>query len=276
MSTMCIETSSIEDKIDSISKAGFDSIELWIKDVKDIKYIKNKLSDNGLKISETVKLEGWFELDGSLMNVKDDENSILDECKKRIEITAELNCPYIITLPSRNDRGRFRSVEAGADMYQRILEIGKNFNVCPTLEFVGQTSQLNNINKTLKFLELINDDFAKIVIDVFHIWRSGDSIESFLNVPVEKISILHIHDVLSSYPRDQYKDRHRVMPGDGILDLKKFIQIALKKGFNGDISLGVYNHDNWSRNPFEVAKEGYEKLKKIIEEAHNEYLYNGQ
>jgi 2-keto-myo-inositol isomerase len=262
---MCIETSSIEDKISAIAEAGFDSIELWLKDIKDVEETKSMLADFNLRPAETVKLEGWFELDGSLMGVKDSEQEILDECSKRIELTASLGCEYIIALPSRNDRGRFRSFQAGADMYNKILDIGKSFGVCPTIEFVGQSSQINNIQKTLDFMKIVDSDFFKMVVDVFHIWRSGDSIDSFELVPLEKISILHFHDVSSVYSRDQYKDRHRVMPGDGILDLQKFIRIAAEKGFKGDVSLGVYNHDNWTRCPFEVAKEGLLKMKQIIE-----------
>lgn len=265
MSTMCIDTSSIEDKIKSIAEAGFDSAELWIKDIKDVKYIKKLLSEYGLIVAEIVKLEGWFELDGSLMGVKDNEVEILDECKRRIEITAALDCPYIIALPSRDDRGRFQSIEKGAETYNKILEIGREFNVCPTFEFVGQSGQINNIDKTLNFLDIVQNDFAKIVIDVFHIWRTGDSVESFVKVPANLISLLHLHDVSNEYPRDSYRDQHRVMPGDGILNLKRFMEIAREKNFSGDVSLGVYNHSNWTRNPFHVAVEGYNKMKNIME-----------
>lgn len=264
MSTMCIDTSSLDDKIKSIAQAGFDSIELWTKDVKNVKELKKKLNDLQLIPAEMAKIEGWFELDGSLMGVEDNKISIIDECKRRIEITAELGCPYIVAVPSRNDRGRFQSIEKGAEIYNELLEIGRSFNVCPTLEFIGQSTQINNIEKTLNFLKIVNNDFAKIVVDIFHIWRSGDEIESFLKVPVEKISLLHLHDVSKEYSREVYKDRHRIMPGDGILDITKFIQIAKEKNFVGDVSLGVYNHENWKRSPFDVTIEGYSKMKRFL------------
>ena len=265
MSTMCIDTSNFDDKLNAIAAAGFDSVELWIKDFKDVKETKRRLKDAGLRAAETVKLEGWFELDGSLMGVADKETAIFDECKRRIEITAELECPYIVALPSRDDRGRYRTIDQGADAYHKLLEIGHSFGVCPTLEFVGQSGQINNINEALRFLDMVSHPFAQLIIDVFHIWRGGDSVDSFQRVPSEKISLLHLHDVSSDYRREEYKDRHRIMPGDGILELDRFVEIASSKGFDGDVSLGVYNHSNWDRNPFEVAQEGYDKMKKVIE-----------
>jgi len=261
---MCIDNASIEDKIKSIAQAGFDSIEIWIKDLKNIPEIKRIIKGEGIRVAETVKIEGWFELDGSLMGVKDDWSSIFDECKKRIDITKELSSKYIVALPSRSDRGRFSSMSDGVERYIKILEYGKTIGVCPTLEFIGQSKQINNIDSALNFLNLVNDSYCKLIVDVFHIWRSGDEIGYSKKIPIESISLLHLHDVTSTYQRSEYKDRHRVMPGDGILNLKEFIEIFEKKGFTGDVSLGVYNHDNWVKDSYEVAKEGFFKMKKIM------------
>lgn len=266
MSTYCIDPESIRNKIEYISNAGFDSIELWIKDIQDVNYVNKLLKDFNLFPAQTTKIEGWFELDGTLMGVGNNEQEILDECKRRIEITAQLNCPYIVANPSRNDRGFYRSLEAGAETYNKLLEIGKNFNVCPTVEFIGQSTQVNNIQNVLNFLNIVNNDYAKIIVDAFHIWRSGDEMDDFLNIPINKVSLLHISDASDSYKKNNYKDRHRIMPGDGVINLKRFFEIAFEKQFQGDVSLGVYNRDNWDKNALDVAKEGYVKMKKIIEE----------
>jgi len=268
MSTMCIDTSSFEEKVKAISFGGFESIEIWLKDFKDkkISEVKKIIKDHNLRVAETVKLEGWFELDGSLMGVKNNWSSIFDECKNRMEISKDLGSEYIVTLPSRDDRGKFSSFEDGAERYFQILEFGKKIGICPTLEFVGQSSQIYNVRTVLDFCNLIKDDYCKIIVDVFHVWRSGDDIEEVSKIPVELVSLLHLHDATSKFGREEYKDRHRVMPGDGILDLKKFINIFKKKGFSGDISLGVYNHDNWTRDPYNVCREGFLKMKKIIED----------
>ena len=264
---MCIDTSSFEKKIKAISSAGFESVEIWLKDFSDMKRyeIKKIISNSGLRVAETVKLEGWFELDGSLMGVKDNWNSIFDECKKRMEISKYLGADYIVALPSRSDRGKFSSIENACERYIDILDFGKKIGICPTLEFIGQSSQIYNIKSALDFCDLVKDDFCRIVVDVFHVWRSGDDIDEVFKVPINKVSLLHLHDATPDFKRSEYKDRHRVMPGDGIINLKKFISIFRQKGFSGDVSLGVYNHKNWERDPYEVCKEGFSKMKKIIE-----------
>jgi 2-keto-myo-inositol isomerase len=89
--------------------------------------------------------------------------------------------------------------------------------------------------------------------------------DSFKDIPLDKIALLHISDATNDFQRNKYKDRNRVMPGDGIIDLKKFCNIAKEKNFQGDISLGVYNYNNWDKDPFLLAKNGYDKLKRTVE-----------
>lgn len=267
MSTMCIDTANLYDKIHSICKAGFQGIELWTKDFnyKSARETKKVLDDYGVKAIQTSKLDGWFELDGSLMNTKDNFINILDECKRRMEISKELGASYIVAFPSRNDRGKFASIEDGVDRYLSILEEGKSIGVLPTIEFIGQTTQINTIEKAIKFIKLVNDPKATIIVDAFHLWRCGE-IEDFEDSEINKnqISLLHVSDASNEYPRAEYKDRHRVMPGDGIVNIHKFFEIAKQKKFDGYVSLGVYNKEHLVRSPYDIAEEGYHKLKYFI------------
>lgn len=266
MSTMCIDSSSLTDKINAIAKAGFDSIEMWIKDVdgQNQLLIKKQIEDSGLKVTEFVKLEGWFEDDWSLMNTKHNHASIIGECKRRMEIAKDFGAEFIVAFPSRTDRGFFKSVEYGRDSYYELLCIGQEIGICPTLEFIGQSGQINSLNSTLDFIYGIDHPLAKIIIDSFHLWRSKGRLEDIYKVNKDMISLLHISDASTKYKVDEYKDRHRVMPGDGIIDLVGFIRAARKIGFDGCVSLGCYNHDNWTRNPYDVAKEGMIKMRNVM------------
>ena len=266
MSTKCIDTASIKDKLAAIGSAGFDSVELWYCDVVGmaVPELRKMIADSGLRVAEVVKLEGWFELDGGLMGVSNNEVAIIDECKRRMDLAAQLDCKYIVALPSRDDRGFLAEMCAGLDRYRQLLDIGQSMGVKPTLEFIGQSSQIKTIVDAVDCIRRVDHPWASMIIDVFHLWRSGGEIEDIAVAKGISVSLLHLHDVTADYPRFQYKDRHRVMPGDGILDLKGFLTAAKELGFDGPISLGAYNHDYWVKDPFEVAREGYHKMKNVI------------
>ena len=199
------------------------------------------------------------------MGVSDRFNDIAGECERRMEISRELGAQYIVAFPSRNDRKKYASIEDGLERYIKIAEIGRKIGVLPTIEFIGQTTQINNIERAMKFVSNLDKDCSKLVVDAFHLWRNGE-IDDFQSCDIKKeqISILHVSDASNQYPRAEYRDRHRVMPGDGIIDLNKFFQIARKKQFDGYVSIGVYNKGDLNYSPYEVAKHGYDKLKYFL------------
>jgi sugar phosphate isomerase/epimerase len=267
LNTKTIDSCSLEEKVSAISGASYDGIELWLKDLvgREVSECKRIISDSGLSIPTCIKIAGWFEGDGSQMELSsNDRTKIMDECKRRIELGAEVGAEYIIAIPARDDRGYYADMKEGAEYFNQLLEFGKSVGCEPTIEFMGQTSQIKTIDSCLNFLSLV--DGGKMVVDAYHIWRGGDSFSSMKKLSLDDISILHISDRNPSIDRLSHKDSDRVMPGDGDIDLKNFISEAKNLGFKGYISIGVYNPQNWDRDPNEVSNEAIKKLVQILDE----------
>jgi len=54
------------------------------------------------------------------------------------------------------------------------------------------------------------------------------------------------------------------MIGDGVIDLKAEIQILREKGYQGAMSLELFNQDLWAKDPKEVIKVGLERMKELL------------
>ena len=67
-------------------------------------------------------------------------------------------------------------------------------------------------------------------------------------------------------PRGQQHDADRVMPGDGHLDLKRILELLRGIGYNRWLSLELFREDLWAQNPEDVAREGLEKMRAVVEE----------
>lgn len=259
-------TGTLPYKIEIAAKAGYDAIEPWIKEIDEfitrggtLKEIKDCLDTNNIVISSVEQLVGWWELDGDLMSVADDHNAILEECKRRLAICDELDGRYLIMTPTFSHREHYATIEQGVKYYQELLSLG--YKTIPTIEFMGQTGQIDTIEKCIDFINKVGN--AKMVVDAYHLWRGGGKIEDFRKATKDQISVLHISDCNPLISRKHHWDRNRVMPGDGGIDLKLFIQIAKELDYDGFLNIGVYNQSLWSRNPHEVAKEGLDKMKSL-------------
>jgi sugar phosphate isomerase/epimerase len=56
-----------------------------------------------------------------------------------------------------------------------------------------------------------------------------------------------------------------VFPGDGVAPLPAIFQNLKANGFNGVLSLELFNPTYYERNPLEVIREGLEKMKAAAE-----------
>jgi len=271
--SMCQGT--IFEKIKSFSSNGFQGIEIKVatkqlslcdKDIITIskaKDIKKCLDDYNMQVVSTYKLNGWFELDGDLMGVNDDWNEIFDECKRRIEISKILGSKYIITCPALSNRNHHASLFDGSNRYYHLWNFGKSMGVFPVIEFMGQTKQINTLDKCIQFVELfgnIQETGMKIIVDTYHLWRGGGNLFEISKIDCQDIAIIHLADANPQINRLEHKDIDRPMIGDGFFDLKSFVKKTEK--YSGFYSVGSYSYKDLSCDI--VAPLVFKKLKNIF------------
>ena len=59
-------------------------------------------------------------------------------------------------------------------------------------------------------------------------------------------------------------DPDRVMPGDGQIDLQAEIKQLKEKGYDGTISLELFNEEWWSKDPKETLRIGLERVSALV------------
>ena len=63
---------------------------------------------------------------------------------------------------------------------------------------------------------------------------------------------------------------HRLMPGDGIIDQKRFFQIMVEKGFQGPVSVELFNPIYYAMPVEQVIAMGKEKIQAVLKEAYKQ------
>ena len=106
---------------------------------------------------------------------------------------------------------------------------------------------------------------ATIVLDPFHCFRGGGSLETIAKLDEKQIAISHFNDSPAFPPRELQQDSDRVLPGEGIVDLKRYCELLRQTGYNRWLSLELFNRTLWADDPLEVAKLGLEKMRAVVE-----------
>ena len=176
----CLNSSTIRPvpilkKIEIAGKAGYTAIEIWHDDIDahlagggTLREIRKALDDQNLDVPTTIYLKGWFETTGPAHTAE------LDECKRRMAQSAELEAIHVIAGPPPGKADRDR----GARNYRELLEIGLSMGVKPAMEFLGFVDDINTIDDVLEIILTAGHPAGTIVLDPFHIIRGGGSMDS--------------------------------------------------------------------------------------------------
>ena len=264
----CLNSSTIRlapilEKIKVAATAGYAAIELWHDDIDDylatggqLADIRKALDDHQLEAPTTIMIKGWLDTIGEI------HDRCMDEVKRRMNQSAELGIPYVIAGPPLG------AVDANlaASQYGKLLALGKSIGVRPSMEYLGFAQKINSIDYALDIITNCGEDGGTIVLDPFHCFLGNGGMESIGKLSADQISISHFNDAPSHPPRRYQLDPDRVLPGDGIYDLKNFVSLLKETGYQRWISLEVFRRDLWGQEPLEVAKVGLEKMRAVVED----------
>ncbi len=263
----CLNASTIRpapllSKIRIAARAGYEAIEIWHDDLNahlagggSLADVRHALHDHRLSVPTTIYLKGWLDTTGS-EHVRE-----LDECRRRMEQSAAIGAAHIIAGPPQGKVER----ALGGRNYRELLELGREIGVKPAMEFLGFVDDVNRIEDALDIMDRADHPDATIVLDPFHVFRGGGSMDAIATIPGDRIAISHFNDTPADPPRPQQHDKDRVMPGDGHLDLRRYLDLLAGTGYQGFLSLELFREDLWASNLEDVARVGLEKMKSVAE-----------
>ncbi len=85
---------------------------------------------------------------------------------------------------------------------------------------------------------------------------------------VTRFFIFHINDA-EDLPREQLEDRHRLLPGLGILPLKEMIAALRRIEYTGIVSVEIFRPEYWQRDPLELAKDARRAAAEVLQLPRN-------
>lgn len=266
--TVCLNTSTIRpqpllEKIRLTAEAGYRGVELWINDVYEyigrggeVRDVEKALADYGLIVPCTIAMRAWAEAS------EEEYPILLDEARRRMELAHRLGAPYLVCSPPRDPCDQ----EQITRRYRDLLELGRQIGTRPTYEYISFFRSTASLQQAWQIVSAADDPDATIILDAFHTWNTNSPQELMREIPVERISHYHIDDAAANIPAGSQRDPDRVMVGDGCIDLRREFQILQEIGYQGTVSLELFNPTLWEQDPAEVLKIGYERVTELLSE----------
>lgn len=251
--------------------AGFDYLEIWAAKLRaflkhrSTSELRDLFADSGLQPLSINSIEHI-----TFRNA-DAYESIKRECEELSSIAAEIGCPWIVLVPGPLPKGgasRESVIAESLEVLNELCDISAAHNVSLAFEFLGQPDcSVPRLDLAAEIVREAGRKDLGLIIDSFHFYAGGSTVEMIEALDPELIQIFHINDA-EDLPRDQLEDRHRLLPGFGILPLREMIAALRRIGYDKVASVEIFRPEYWERDPFELARDARAAIRQVLENHH--------
>lgn len=263
----CLNTSTIqgqkltlEEEVEIAAKAGYHAIEPWISEIehhvasgKTLSDLRKRIHDHGMTVEDGIGFAEWI-VDDDARRAKG-----LETAKRDMDMLAQLGCPHIAAPAAGATDQSNLDLRKAAERYLALAEIGDKMGVIPMVEVWGFSKCLTRLGEAALVAIESGHPKACILPDVYHLYKGGSPVDGLKLLTRDAMHVFHLNDYPAQPPPDAITDADRVYPGDGIAPLTQVFKILRQIGYNGVLSIELFNRGYWREDALVVAKTALEK-----------------
>ena len=266
--TLCMHEAS-SDRFDfrtameGYAKAGIRAVEPQLTKVREfaqkesVAAAKRLLDDLGLKAVSSSNQIG-------LAEPGDARARSLDDLKWKAELAQALGCDRIVAPSAGAGPYTADDYKRGADNLREAGEIAKPFGVSIMLEFSRTSRFAACLPTALTLVRNANHPNVRVMMDIFHFWGGVSKFEDLELLTDGELHHLHFEDVPADPPREIQGQPNRVWPGEGIVPLRRVLDVLKGKHYAGAASVEMFNPAIQAMDPYDVAQRARAAVEPLI------------
>jgi 4-hydroxyphenylpyruvate dioxygenase len=255
---------TLPEKLEAIAAAGFDGVEIFENDLLyydgSPRDIKQMCADLGIAITLFQPFRDFEGLPEPL------RAKAFDRAECKFDLMQELGTDLMLICSSCHplalggvDRAAADLRELGERAAKRGLRVG--------YEALAWGQHVNDHRDAWEIVRRADHANVGIVLDSFHTLARGIDPETIRRIPGDKIFFVQLADAPAIDMDLLYWSRHfRNMPGEGDLDVTRFMRAVMATGYAGPISLEIFNDQFRGGRPKTIAKDGYRSLVALMDD----------
>lgn len=257
IATVCL-SGTLDDKLVAAAHAGFDGIELFEPDLvastSSPAEIRSRCAELGLQI---VLYQPFRDLDST--DPERFERNLV-RLDRKFDVMADLGVDLILVCSNA-------SADAVADMdllatqLRAAGDVASRRGVRIAYEALAWGSEVDLWQQSWEAVRRADHPAVGLCLDSFHILSRSSTIDDVADVLGEKIFFLQLADAPhKDMDVLQWSRHYRLFPGEGAFDLVGFTGAVLAAGYEGPLSLEVFNDVFRQSSPVRTAIDAVRSL----------------
>ncbi|MFH1806021.1 MAG: TIM barrel protein [Pseudomonadota bacterium] len=248
----------LREKLDAIADAGFDGVEIFENDLLTFdgspQDVGKTIRDLGLKL---VTFQPFRDFEGM---PEPQRTRTFDRAERKFDLMAELGTDLLMVCSNVSPQslgGLDRAAKDLAELGDRAAKRGLRI----AFEALSWGRHISDYRDSWEVVRRASHPNVGLVLDTFHIMARKVPIEAIASIPGDKIFLVQVADapILEMDPLS-WSRHFRCFPGQGDFPLADFMRNLAQTGYDGPLSLEIFNDQFRSSSTKTVAKDGLRSL----------------
>ena len=214
------------------------------------------IRDLGLTVEDGIAFATWIVDDVAV------RKKALEQMHREMDLLAAIGCRRMAA-PPIGVTDEIISLDVIAERYTAALELGERTGVIPQLEMWGFAKNLKHISDVLYVICKTGHASARILLDVFHLYKGGSATQCLPFIGKPAMEIFHMNDYTADIPVSKIVDADRIYPGDGIAPIRQILNAISDPHKPLVLSCEVFNKRYYAQDALLVAQTALAKMKAV-------------
>ncbi|MET9685013.1 bifunctional sugar phosphate isomerase/epimerase/4-hydroxyphenylpyruvate dioxygenase family protein [Streptomyces coeruleorubidus] len=230
---------SLTEKLTAAARAGFDGVEIFENDLLASPLTPEEIRARCADLGLTVDL---YQPMRDIEAVPEDEFARnLRRARHKFELMRRLGADTVLVCSSVSPRAVDDDALA-AEQLSRLAGTAQEFGIRVAYEALAWGRHVSTYDHAWRIVESAGHPALGTCLDSFHILSRGSDPKGIEDIPGEKIFFLQLADApLLAMDVLQWSRHFRCFPGQGGFDVAGLVRHVLATGYDGPLSLEVFN-----------------------------------
>ena len=263
IATVCL-SGGLSEKLQAIAAAGFRGVEIFESDLLSYNGtpadVAKEMSDLGLR---AITFQPFRDFEG----MPDSQRQrTFDRAERKFDLMQELACDLLLVCSNVSPES-LGGIDRSADDFRELGERAAKHGLRVGFEALAWGRHINDYRDAWEVVRRADHPAIGLVLDSFHTYARKTDLKPLHAIPGDRIFLVQLADAPWLDMDVLNWSRHfRCFPGQGDMPLLDFMAAVQATGYQGDLSLEIFNDQFRAGSPRSVAVDGQRSLVYLMDQ----------
>jgi 3-dehydroshikimate dehydratase len=263
VATVCL-SGTLSEKLEAIAAARFKGVEIFENDLLSFNgtpaQVGRRVKDLGLDV---VAFQPFRDFEGM---PEPQRAKAFSRAERKFDLMGELGCDLLMVC-SNVSPDSLGGIERAAVDFHELGERAAKRGFRVAFEALAWGRHIHDYRDAWEVVRRANHPAVGLVLDTFHVLARGTDLNAIRAIPRDRIFLVQVADAPKLHMDYVSWSRHyRCYPGQGELAIDAFMETLQATGFDGLISLEIFNDSFRAGSARSVAIDGQRSLLVMFDE----------